>query len=128
MKFDIEVTRDGRWWMVAIPAIDGLTQARRLDEVEDMARSFIALDQDLKPSSVEIGTVRVSVAGEDLGAQLDEFERIKQAADLAQKEVAARARELAAKLSRLDVPTRDIGGVLGVSHQRVSQLTKERSA
>jgi hypothetical protein len=27
-SYDIEVTRDGRWWAIHIPAINGLTQAR----------------------------------------------------------------------------------------------------
>jgi hypothetical protein len=35
--FDIEVTRDGRWWMIYVPVIDGLTQARHPGEVELMA-------------------------------------------------------------------------------------------
>lgn len=123
MKFDVEISREGRWWMVAIPAIDGLTQARRLDEAEEMARSFIALDQDLPLSEVEIGEVRVCVAGEDIGSQIEEFAQVREEAEAAQRELAARTRELAEKLAKLDVPTRDIGGMLGVSHQRVSQLT-----
>ena len=40
--YDIE-TCDGRWWMIHIPALDGLTQARYEGEIEDMARSYIAL-------------------------------------------------------------------------------------
>jgi len=43
------VTRDGKWWMVAIPEINGLTQARRLSEAETMAREYIALSLDLPP-------------------------------------------------------------------------------
>jgi hypothetical protein len=41
--FDIEVTRDGSWWLIRIPEIDGLAQARRRSEVELMARSCIAV-------------------------------------------------------------------------------------
>ncbi len=52
--YDIEVTRDEKWWMIAIPAIDGLTQARRLSEVDDMAVSFISVDQDVAASQVEL--------------------------------------------------------------------------
>ena len=42
-RFDIHVTRDGGWWMVHIPALDGLTQARFPGEIEDMARDYIAV-------------------------------------------------------------------------------------
>lgn len=40
--FDIEVVCDRHSWMVRIPEIDGLTQARRRDEAELMARECIA--------------------------------------------------------------------------------------
>src|ERR1700732_3919750 len=45
-EYDINVTRDGRWWMIAVPEIDGLTQAEDFDEIEVMARSYIAVDTD----------------------------------------------------------------------------------
>ena len=52
--YDIEVTRDGRWWMVHIPALDGLTQARFPEEIEDMARSYIALVTDTRIENVAV--------------------------------------------------------------------------
>ncbi len=44
--YDVEVYRDGPWWMVRIPELDGLTQARHPGEIEDMARSHIAVSTD----------------------------------------------------------------------------------
>ncbi|MCW2685299.1 MAG: hypothetical protein JWR37_189 [Mycobacterium sp.] len=41
-SFDIDVTREGGWWTVHIPALGGLTQARFPREVELTARKFIA--------------------------------------------------------------------------------------
>ena len=42
--YDIEVTRDGhRWWLIHIPALDGLAHARCRGEIEIMARSYIAV-------------------------------------------------------------------------------------
>jgi hypothetical protein len=41
-EYEIGVYRDGRWWMIRIPELDGLTQARHPGEIEDMARSYIA--------------------------------------------------------------------------------------
>ena len=38
--YDIQVTRDGRWWMVYVPEIDQLTQARHHGEIEPIARSL----------------------------------------------------------------------------------------
>jgi hypothetical protein len=37
-SFDIDVTRDGGWWMVHIPKLGGRAQARYPSEVELMAR------------------------------------------------------------------------------------------
>lgn len=51
-NYDAVVTRDGRWWMIEVPEVDGLTQARRLDEVEKMAREYIAVTLDLPISQV----------------------------------------------------------------------------
>src|SRR5882757_9631778 len=42
-RFDIEVTRDGGWWMVHIPELGGRTQARFPREVELVARQYIAV-------------------------------------------------------------------------------------
>lgn len=41
--YEVEVTRDGRWWLVHIPKLDGLTQARFWGEIELMARDYIAV-------------------------------------------------------------------------------------
>jgi hypothetical protein len=41
--YDVEVITEGRWWMIRIPELDGLTQARWPGEIEDMARSYIAV-------------------------------------------------------------------------------------
>lgn len=54
MKYLVEVYRDSPWWMVAVPAIDGLTQARDHTEVELMARELIALETKVEPDDVSI--------------------------------------------------------------------------
>jgi hypothetical protein len=41
--YEIDVYLDGRWWMIRIPEIDELTQARWPGEIDDMARSLIAV-------------------------------------------------------------------------------------
>lgn len=52
--YDIEVTRDGRWWMIRIPALDGLTQAEFPGEIEDMARDYIAVTTDTPIENVAV--------------------------------------------------------------------------
>lgn len=43
VRYDIEVTRDGRWWMIHVPAIGQITQARNEAEIELMARELLAV-------------------------------------------------------------------------------------
>lgn len=120
--FEVKVYRDGKWWMIEIPEIDGLTQARRLGEVEDMARSFIAVDQDLAPSEIELMNPQVLVAGNDLASTMKEILDLRSSARKLEEQVAALMIETARKLAKAEVPLRDIGTVLEVSHQRVHQL------
>jgi hypothetical protein len=42
-SYDVEVTHDGRWWMIRVPEIDQVAQARHAGEVEVMARDLIAV-------------------------------------------------------------------------------------
>jgi hypothetical protein len=69
--YDITVTRDGRWWMIAIPALDGLTQAEHFDEIDGMARSYIAVATDTL-----IDEVSVRIVG-DVDALLEVIEDLK---------------------------------------------------
>lgn len=49
--YEVTATRDGRCWMILIPAIDGLTRAHHLDTAEEMARSLITATADVPPDS-----------------------------------------------------------------------------
>lgn len=124
--FDVNVTREGRWRMVSIPELDGLTQARRLSEVGQMAREWIALTTDAPLSEIEVRVSGVDVAGLDVKATGDLVAQLRD--DVRQlEEIIA---DLTAGTARLrtseGVPTRDVAEVLGVSHQRVSQFVAER--
>lgn len=64
--YDIEVTRDGQWWMITVPELAGYvaadgsinlsdtTQARYEGEIDDMARDFIAVTLDMPIEDVHI--------------------------------------------------------------------------
>ena len=123
MTYKVNVTREGKWWMVSIPAIDGLTQARRLSEAELMAKEYIAVTLDVPIESVDV-QVNVERIGnvdaiQDLLAliQRDRAEALE-----LEKHATQQASKLARALVEQDVPLRDVGAVLGVSHQRAHQL------
>jgi len=123
LTYRANVHREGKWWLVEVPAIDGLTQARRLSEAQLMARELVAVTLGVPLSEVE-----VEVGLRAIGRLTDLPERVKQiASDRAQARAldaraASSSEQLAKELVEAGVPLRDIGTVLGVSHQRVHQL------
>lgn len=64
--YDIEVHRDGQWWMITVPELNSyidttgainlsnVTQAPHEGEVNDMARDFIATVLDIPISEVAV--------------------------------------------------------------------------
>lgn len=122
MKYDVHVTRDGRWWMVEVPSLDLLTQARRVDEIGEQARSLIAVSLDVPQSEVEVHIASVAVGDIDALAIAEHVKQLRAEAAEAEKRAQEAAREAVAELVRDEAPVRDIGALLGLSHQRVSQL------
>lgn len=122
--YNINVVRDGKWWMVEIPEIDGLTQARRISEIEDMARSFIAVDTNTPISEVAVKIAKVKIG--DLGDVAPRARKIVAERTAAEAAAATALEDLTALVRALtiaQVPVRDSAALLDVSPQRVSQLS-----
>ncbi|MGH3095493.1 MAG: hypothetical protein ACRDMV_05770 [Streptosporangiales bacterium] len=121
MTYRVNVYREEGFWMVQIPELDLLTQARRLDEVERMARSIISLDQEVESDSF---TVSIHTDLGLVGDQIDEARSLRATADEANHKAAKLARESARQLYADGLPLRDVGALLDVSFQRAQQLVK----
>lgn len=122
MTVDYTVTRDGKWWMISIPSLDGLTQARRLSEIDDMARDYVAVAQDIPYSQAEVACTAIMVDGVDVLARSREIEELHNEAQRLEDLSTQQRAELAKELVQEAVPLRDVGEVIGVSYQRVHQL------
>lgn len=124
-EFKAEVTRDGRWWMISFPELDGVTQARRLSEAEQMAREYIAVSTDLpiKEVKVNIASISVPEVG-DVGAAAADIKAIRRHAIHVETEAYLKTRTYAKNMAAAGVPVRDIAELLDISPQRVSQITK----
>ncbi|MFP1155534.1 HicB family toxin-antitoxin system [Mycobacterium sherrisii] len=123
-EYKVEVTRDGRWWMISVPEIDGITQARRISEIEEMARSLIAIstDQPLSGIAVNIASIDVPGIGDIQGGAahlIQQRAELAAAAKSAQRSTGAFVNALTAA----GIPVRDAGELLDLSPQRISQLT-----
>ncbi|CAN5346527.1 hypothetical protein BH09ACT4_BH09ACT4_06890 [soil metagenome] len=121
-SYDATVTRDGKWWMVAIPAIDGLTQARRLAEAEQMAREYLALHLNLPLDEVQIALTVDDVNEINVATALAEIAEERQTAAALEAHARVNAERLAKRLAAEKIPVRDIGTMMGISFQRAHQL------
>lgn len=122
-EYKIEVTRDGRWWMIHIPDVGGLTQARRLSEVDYMARDYIALVTHTPIDKIAVHAVSIEVP--PYGNVVGEARQIvaeRGAAAKAAVEAQEHAARYAKELAGAKIPVRDVADLLGLSFQRVSQL------
>lgn len=116
------VSRDGRWWMVHIPEIDGLTQARRIADVEQAARELVAVTLDVRLSEVAVDIRYEDVAGVPVNEQLHAIHEEKAEAARLEEDAAEKTSQLVRALVEQKIPVRDIGAMLGLSFQRVHQI------
>lgn len=120
--YGVTARKDGRWWLVSIPELDAVGQARNAAEIEEVAREIIGLWLDVEPHSFEID-LEVEIPG----AARDAWLRAKELEAAARKEsaeAAAFARRAVASLRADGLTYKDAGIVLGLSPQRVQQLSK----
>ncbi|HTQ22426.1 HicB family toxin-antitoxin system [Mycobacterium sp.] len=130
-EYKIEITRDGRWWMVHIPEFDGLTQARRLSEAELMGREWIAVSTGTPINDIAVHVAGIYIDGVDVRKGASEVSILRHQAATAEQAAQAAAGSFAKRLTGSGIPVRDIATLLGVSPQRVSQLataSKEAAA
>jgi len=113
--------RDGSWWVITVPEVDGIfSQARRLDRVEYMARDAISLMLEVPPDSFDVDVVE----NHDPPTQevIDDIISLREAVAAMRRETADRTRDAVLSLHDSGYPQRDIGRMVGISHQRVAQL------
>lgn len=122
-EYKVEVERDGRWWMINVPEIDQLTQARRISEIEDMARSLIAISTDTPAENITVQIHTIDVPGlGDIAAAARKISEERNAAACAAVVAQHHTADYARILANAGVPVRDAAEILGISPQRVSQL------
>ena len=126
MKYTVRVRRSGAWWAIDVPELPGVySQARRLDRVESMARDAIALFLDADPTTLEICVE--TILPSDLRRDVDAVGRLRADADRLQAESSGALRHLTHELVGSGLTVRDAAVILGIAHQRVSQLVRLES-
>ena len=116
-RYRVEATEDHGYWCLRVPRIDRATQARSIGEITVMAKDLIKIMTLEEDADLEIVYT-------NLPSDVAEAVELKRQA----AELEARAMETQGvavkKLHELGVSLRDIGRLLGISHQRAHQLVK----
>jgi predicted transcriptional regulator len=113
--------REGTWWAVDIPELDLATQARRIDQIKYMARDLIATWLEIPADSFDV--MVDPVLDPDVSHAAGAVRKATKEAAEAVEAAAVATRAFAADLLRKGYTVRDAGHILGVSPQRISQLT-----
>jgi len=119
--YTVNAARGRDWWAITVDELPGVfSQARRLDQVEAMARDAISLLLEIPSGAFDL-SLRQTLS--------PDTERIVNAAKEARAEAIAhqhvaseRSRAAARTLAAQGLAQRDIGRLLDLSHQRVAQL------
>jgi DNA-binding CsgD family transcriptional regulator len=128
--YRVIITRDDGHWLADVPALQGAhTYARSLPALDQAVREVVVLAADL-PDEAMPGLVlefEYHTGDAGLDATTREVRQLRrQAAEIAAA-AAARTSEAAAELVARGMSVRDVAALLGISPQRVSQLTARAS-
>lgn len=118
----VTATRHEGWWSVRADVADAVvwTQTKRLDHVEDMAREAIALTLDIPTDDVDV-EIEFDVAPEIVN-MVEAARHMSEVAAHTQQIATRMNYSVAARLRSTGFSVRDIGMLMGLSAQRVSQL------
>ncbi|WP_420098482.1 hypothetical protein [Corynebacterium sp.] len=110
----------GPVWVLECPDVGAVSQTRRLDHAADEMREAIAYLSGVDESDIEIVVEpRLPSYVAELKARA---ESLREQADDVNEQAARASRDLVAQLKQQGYSLRDIGVLLGVSHQRVAAL------
>lgn len=125
--YDVHAIRVGKWWEITIPALYGADpcgQARHLEDVVYEARTIIAAKLDVPLSTVD-ATVVVDDFGDahDVQQQTARISELRTTIERLASELNETQRALVKQLRRENVPEVDVASLLGVTRQRIGQLS-----
>ncbi|QYC43421.1 hypothetical protein Nocox_29185 [Nonomuraea coxensis DSM 45129] len=126
--YTITAGKSGPWWALTVRG-PGLkrgyhTQVKRLEHAEEMARDLVATMLDVDVSEID-ADFELTVADEDVATELEATLLARLAARVAKQQAAEVTQTTVADLARRGYVHRDIGYLLGISHQAVGKLLHE---
>ncbi len=123
VNVNVRAEREGRLWVLYLED-GGVTQTRKLTNLEAMVADYVSLTRDVAAKSVQVTLMSIDPGG-GLADEITAAQAAQAEAARATESAAARVRDLATALLGRGLSGVEIGRVLGVSPQRVSQLTAQ---
>ena len=126
MRTRVVVRRSGKWW--AIESVDHpgvFSQAKRLEHVPAMAADALSawLEKPVSPEDVDV-EIHADDTLDELVAAAREA---RSKADQARVEATFITRQVVKRALDTGLPLRDIGQLIGVTHQRAAAIAREVS-
>lgn len=121
--YRVRATRDGRFWLLTVPELEIVTQARRLTEADEMARDLIATWLDVDPDTVAID-LDVVLPG-NLAKRRERVQRLREQSDRLREQATEELRSVVRDAHQAGLTVRELAVALGVSHQRAQQILAE---
>jgi DNA-binding NarL/FixJ family response regulator len=124
--YRVVVTREDRQWLADVPELAGAhTYARSLPSLDQAVREVVVLAADLPDEAMPelVLDYDYHTGDPDLDATALQVRRLRREADDLAATAAARTSQAAAQLVACGLSVRDVAALLGISPQRVSQLT-----
>lgn len=126
----VVVTREDGHWLADIPGLQGAhTYARSLPALDRAVREVIVLAADLPDAAMPELVIDYDyhTGDPELDTTAMEVRRLRRQADELAATATARTEHAAAQLVARGLSVRDAAALLGISPQRVSQLTAKAS-
>jgi hypothetical protein len=128
--YRVVVTREDGYWLADVLSLEGAhTYARSLPTLDRAVREVVVLAADL-PDKAMPGLVldyEYHTGDASLDATAREVRQLRREADELAAAAASRTGRAAAELVARELSVRDVATLLGISPQRVSQLTARAS-
>ena len=125
-EFRVVVTREDGRWLADMPELQGAhTYARSLPSLDQAVREVVVLAADLPDEAMPelVLDYDYHTGDPELDATALEVRRLRRQADDLAATATARTSQVAAQLVARGLSVRDVAALLGISPQRVSQLT-----
>jgi DNA-binding CsgD family transcriptional regulator len=126
--YRVVVTREDGRWLADVPSLEGAhTHARSLPTLDQAVREVVVLAADLPDEAMPslVLDYEYHTGDASLDATAREVRQLRREADDLAAAAATRTGRAATELVARGLSVRDVAALLGISPQRVSQLTAQ---